>query len=116
MISLTKPEIRKDIRDIERSLIQEDTDSESSVRSEDILPSSYPVKPRKMVRHSQRSDSNRAHAGGDKTANLNMIEECLDFLRAIRVSKKTVHDAEVEREKLEAQIAVCLLISLHAIV
>ena len=43
---LTKPEIRKDMREIQRSL-QADSDSECSVKSEDVLNSEYPVKPRK---------------------------------------------------------------------
>ena len=48
---LTKPEIRKDIREIQRTTI-EDSDSECSVKSEDIHDdrNSYPVKPRKAPR------------------------------------------------------------------
>ena len=45
--ALTMIEIKKDLREVERYAIQDDSDSDSSVRSRDVPPSSYPVRPRK---------------------------------------------------------------------
>lgn len=48
---LSRQEVKKDLREIERNLQDDDeTDSDSSVKSEDILASSYPVKPRKTAK------------------------------------------------------------------
>lgn len=49
---LSSQEIKKDFHDIEHqgANAAEDTDGECSVKTEDALPSSYPVKPRKSIK------------------------------------------------------------------
>lgn len=100
---LSKTEIKKDVREMERN-VNEDTDSDSSIMSEDVLVSSYPVKPRKAPKviipvkpvNTGPTDIEREYDG--KT-----VDQTLAFLDAVRRNKKDLHSAECERERLEDQ-------------
>jgi hypothetical protein len=73
---LTKPEIRKDMREIQRSL-HADSDSDCSVDSLDVLHSEYPVKPRKTPRWHQShhdQDSHGASRGGADGSGADRVE------------------------------------------
>jgi hypothetical protein len=103
VFALSKTEVKKDVREMERN-VNEDTDSDSSILSEDVLVSSYPVKPRKapkvMIPVKQIStgptDIEREYDG--KT-----VDQTLSFIDAVRRNKKDLHNAECERERLEDQ-------------
>lgn len=84
--------------------VNEDTDSDSSIMSEDVLVSSYPVKPRKAPKviipvkpvSAGPTDIEREYDG--KT-----VDQTLAFLDAVRRHKKDLYVAECERERLEDQ-------------
>jgi hypothetical protein len=84
--------------------VNEDTDSDSSIMSEDVLVSSYPVKPRKAPKviipvkpvSTGPTDIEREYDG--KT-----VDQTLAFLDAVRRNKKDLYSAECERERLEDQ-------------
>lgn len=88
---------------MERNL-NEETDSDSSILSEDVLVSSYPVKPRKTPKvmipvkplNTGPTDVEREYDG--KT-----VDQTLSFLDAVRRCKKDLYTAECERERLEDQ-------------
>ena len=105
---LSKAEIRKDVREVE--LMNDDTDSDSgSVMSEDVLPSTYPVKPRKVPKIMHRPPHmSYTNADADEYEyNNKMVEQTLTFLDSIKRNKKDLHHVECERERLETQTMVC---------
>jgi len=65
---LTGPEIRKDIREIQRTQTVE-SDSEGSVRSDEVLFSAYPVKPRKTPKHWMQTGANRGGGMDEGSSN-----------------------------------------------
>lgn len=103
VFALSKTEVKKDVREMERN-VNEDTDSDSSILSEDVLVSSYPVKPRKAPKvmipvkpiSAGPTDIEREYDG--KT-----VDQTLSFIDAVRRNKKDLHNAECERERLEDQ-------------
>lgn len=110
---LTKPEIRKDIREIQRSTI-EDSDSECSVKSEDIHDdrNSYPVKPRKAPRWATQGTRDAQSSGGydnfgddgrDVFYDVVNVESTLNYLKNIRNTKRKLWDAEEERDAIDQQ-------------
>lgn len=108
---LSKSEIKKDIKEIERSFLPEDTDSDSSVNSDDILPSTYPVKPRRTPRVTARNNYKEQQlidVSRDRTT-LTAADEALTYIRAIKASKKELHQAELERERYETTYLVNLI-------
>jgi hypothetical protein len=102
---LTKNEIRKDFRDIEKSM-PVDSDSETSVKSNEVLNSTYPVKPRRNPKN-MKAAANRPDANIVKDYPA-LNEEALNFNRAMRFSKKALYDAEEQREKLVSTNSVSL--------
>jgi len=107
---LSKTEIKKDVREMERSM-HDDTDSDGSVMSDDVLPSTYPVKPRKtakipiMQRPSAMSSADAEAAEYDSK----MVEQTLTFLDSVKRNKKDLYHVECERERLESQALVRFL-------
>lgn len=109
MFGLTKIEIKKDFREIERFLQEDDTDSDSSVRSEDVLPSSYPVKPRKTPRFLNNRNPNSINQGnqgdeledGNLSYDIKAADDAFLLLKTIKATKREIYDAEIERERLE---------------
>ena len=103
--SLTKAEIKRDIRDIER-LLNEDSDSDSSIKSGDILSSNYPVKPRKTLKVPIRMDSSLGDDGADDSGEDNTgedlsTEDIIEFMKTIETCRRGVFEAEREKERLE---------------
>ena len=106
VLSLTKVEIRKDLREIDRN-IQTDSDSDDTIKSEDILPSSYPVKPRKTPKASIRSQK-LSSLDDDVESDYPETnpEESFELLRLIESSRRDILEGEQERERLELQYQV----------
>ena len=102
---------------MERSL-QGDTDSDSSILSEDVLSSTYPVKPRKTPRgpavQKQQAPTPSETDIGEREYDAKTIEQTLAFVDAIKRSKKDLYTAECERETLECQgVVSCYLLLRH---
>ena len=107
IFALSNTEIKKDIREVE--LTNDDTDSDSgSVISEDVLPSTYPVKPRKIPKIIQRpANMSSIDADGDGYGyDSKMVEQTLTFLDSVKRNKKDMYHVECERERLETQTLV----------
>ena len=109
MVSLSKNEIKRDIRDIER-LLDDESDSDSSIKSRDVLQSNYPVKPRKTLKVPIRMDKSMANDdyanGDDDDDDQNEIEDLstedvIEFMKIIETCRRPVFEAERERERLE---------------
>ena len=111
MLALTKNEIKRDIREIERYL-DDDQESDSSVRSSEILNSTYPVKPRKTLKVPIRLEKyNEDLATGENDEDSNELddlsaEDILEFMKVIEESRRHVFEAEREKEKLEIKYQV----------
>ena len=102
---MTKAEIKRDIRDIER-LLAEDSDSDSSIKSGDILSSNYPVKPRKTLKVPIRMDNSMGDDGADDSADENAgedlsTEDIIEFMKTVETCRRGVFEAEREKERLE---------------
>lgn len=89
---------------MERSM-HDETDSDGSVLSEDVLTSIYPVKPRKVPKASTvpRPSAMSAGDGEDGEYDSKLVEQTLTFLDAIKRNKKDLYNAECERERFESQ-------------
>lgn len=99
---LTKNEVRKDFREIERTMVN-DSDSEASFRSDEVLPSAYPVRPRrnpKAVKPPNR-DPLKSEAVRERENQILAAEYAQNYVRAFRFSKKELFEAEEKREQLE---------------
>jgi len=114
--TLTGTEVRKDIRDIQRTAVY-DSDSDCSVKSEDVLHSAYPVKPRRtpknwvqMQQMNKGSDSQGHYHGiqhgrysQPSPADTALADQAIQYIDGIKSSKRDLYDAEEERERLEYQ-------------
>lgn len=98
---LSSTDIKKDIREIERCSHSE-SDSDSSVLSEDVLPSTYPVKPRKNPKWIQPRVTG-AQDDDEIIFDKKTAEEALAFLKVVKSSKRDLYERERERELLEIQ-------------
>lgn len=107
--ALSKLEVKKDIREMGQTA-SSDTDSDSSVHSEDVLVSSYPVKPRKTPKGPiitpQLINAGRSEVIIEKEYDGKTIDQTLAFLDAIKRSKEVLYNAECDREYLENQSMV----------
>lgn len=105
MRPLSRNEIKKDISEIE-CYDRSDTESNSSVLSEDVLSSTYPVKPR---RHTKPKVEQRVKQVVTKEVgdiDQNIVEETIEFLRIVENARPDVFEAEQEREELEIKYQV----------
>jgi hypothetical protein len=96
---------------IHKALASNESDSDCSFESEDILPSAYPVKPRKWSlrphtnRHAQAHS--RAATGGSeggpahKVMDVKAADEAFVYLSKLGKTKPHLIQAEMAREKLE---------------
>ena len=80
-------------------MLASESDSESSVLSEECLPSVYPVKPRSVPKWNAQHtavtrDSNRDFDDSN-------IQDTYDFLKLVESVRSDVFEAERERENLE---------------
>ena len=85
--------------------MHDDTDSDGSVLSEDVLTSIYPVKPRKVPKASTVPRPSAMSAGDteDVEYDSKLVEQTLTFLDAVKRNKKDLYHAESERERFESQ-------------
>jgi SOS-response transcriptional repressor LexA len=108
---LSRNEIKKDLNDIDFSALS-DNESTISVLSEDILNSSYPVKPRRYPKSKQNETPPqrvKQSVPKESDVDLNNIEETIDFLRVVEAAKPEIFEAEKERENLEIQYQVTII-------
>ncbi len=93
--------------------MHDDTDSDGSVLSEDVLMSIYPVKPRKVpkVNAIPRPSAMSAGEGEDGEYDSKLVEQSLTFLDAVKRNRKDLYNAECERERFESQGVVSRLLS-----
>lgn len=76
----------------------DDTDGDSSVESDDVVDSHYPVKPRRSIRIVDRDDIGEF----DKLDNVSFeIEEALKLIKQLFISNSLLFEAENRREDLE---------------
>ena len=96
---LCKAEIKRDFRDMEANLLASESDSESSVLSEECLPSVYPVKPRSIPKwNAQHTAVSRDVSRDFDDAN---IQDTYDFFKIVEGVRSEIFEAEREREALE---------------
>ena len=83
-----------------------DSDSENSVKSDDVLVSTYPVKPRKTPKPVHRM---QPYGRGDSNPTRDAMmanDEALSYIRAIKYSRREVYDAEEQRESMDIASSV----------
>ena len=102
VFALSKMEIKKDLREMMREVaFEEDTDG--SVKSDDILSSTYPVKPRRAPRRdrSYPSDHLMPHDSVDYSSSSVQIdiEEKLRFINMVESSKPEFVAADALKEE-----------------
>jgi hypothetical protein len=96
--TLSYHEIHSDLCELQR-LLSPETDGDSSVDSEDVVESQYPVKPRKSIRVIEREEV----LDFDKTeVTVAEIEHALFTIKRIMTSSKDLANSEYERDELEA--------------
>lgn len=85
-----------------------DSDTDCSVLSEDILPSSYPVKPRAHTKPVGADGKflRRHTYGMRKEISSAEVDDAIGFLHDVNTSQRTLFDAELERENLESNYEV----------
>lgn len=96
--SLSFHEIHSDLCELQR-LLSPETDGDSSVDSEDVVESHYPVKPRRSIRVIEREEV----VDFEKTdVTITQIEHALFTIKRLMSTHKDICAAEEEREELEA--------------
>lgn len=112
MAILTESEVFSDLRELHRNASPSDTDGDSSVDSDEVMSSHYPVKPRKTFRLADRED---LQASYDRFSDVNSpeIDEALMFIKKITASHRDLYDAECQREDIESTLEVSAFASLN---
>jgi hypothetical protein len=106
---LTKPEVRKDIREIQRTL-NVDSDSDCSVREHHVIDcrNDYPVKPRKTPRWG--SSMNRDSSGHMDYSrgridqvyyDYDVVETTMSYINNIKTNHPDLYEAEEERDRID---------------
>lgn len=107
MSKLSEREIQYDLEELAKNEDSNYTDSDSSIRSEDIISSQYPVQPRKGLHLDKDGDAlGYFHHHGGKEINNAEINEALQFVKQIALSNREMQDAEQYREELESKFKV----------
>jgi prefoldin subunit 5 len=91
---------------IHKSFNGVDTDSECSIDSDDILPSTYPVKPRKwsLRPHHSRGGKNSGRGGTATTAmDGKAVDEAFAYMASVAAKNPSLIKAEEQRDYLEQQ-------------
>lgn len=94
-------EVKNDLRELQGN--DEDTDSDCSVVSKDVLTSIYPVKPRsyrKIPSKDSASYSRRQEGEYENTGGA-VFDEALAFIKNVHINHSALYNQELEREKLE---------------
>jgi hypothetical protein len=115
--ALSRFEVSKDVQEMEQTA-NSDTDTDSSIISDEVLVSTYPVKPRKTPKGpaapsksvvSRPSDAENMAADYDGVS----AEQTFSFFDFISRTNKSLHAAECERELLESQDLVSYCASFY---
>jgi hypothetical protein len=109
-LSLADAEVQKDIQELHRNRKENSHtahDSDESVCSDDVLESSYPVKPRKAHGDEHGNPLDRRSSSSRGTPG---VEEMLAFIKVLSKNYSAIYDAEVERERLESWAQVWYLV------
>jgi hypothetical protein len=105
--ALSRNEIKKDLYEIEYYDNKSDSESVCSAASDDVLTSSYPVKPR---RHPRVQRDRTVRPPKDTTdQDSNSVESAIEFLRVVETARPEIFEAEKKREDLEIRYEVCQL-------
>lgn len=97
-------EIHSDLCELQRIMSPNNTDTDSSsVESDQVLESHYPVKPRRTIRLFEREEF-VPELGQPETSP--EVEEALKMLQLMNHSNRDIFDLEAEREELEGTCEV----------
>ena len=98
--------------------LESESDSDCSVKSEDVLKCDYPVKPRKTRNFNEKATLKRQQQymlqqqmqeqQNDQNESMD-VDACLRYIDSLTRTKKHFFDAECEREKLDNKSQVCEL-------
>eukprot|EP01038_Epipyxis_sp_PR26KG_P008529 gene8529-11529_t len=105
---LSATEVRNDFKEIKNNgfitrSTHSDTDSECSVLTEDVLPSTYPVKPRRILKAilgDTLKTTNQLINESEK--NGAEVDEALRFIKELNINNSDLYSKEAHRESLEA--------------
>ncbi len=99
-------EIQSDLNELQRLLSPETDVDSSSVDSEDVIDSQYPVKPRRSIKIVEREET----LDFDKSdVTITEIEHALFTIKRILASQKDVAKDEDDRDEIEATTNVMFL-------
>lgn len=100
---MSSSEIKNDLKELLPPSEDNDTDSDSSLLSDDVLDSVYPVQPRSAPRSA--SDGLRYQDYSTSGNNVN-VDEALFLLKDISKSHKELYNKETTREEYELRCQV----------
>jgi hypothetical protein len=88
--------------------LDDDTDSDTSVRSCDVLVSNYPVKPRKYLKPPSKHERDEILGNDGDGSGIEDLsaEDVIEFLKTIETARRGVFEAEREKERLEIKYQV----------
>lgn len=98
---LSHEEIKNDLQEIGKIIGHIDIDSDSSVKSEEVLSSSYPVKPRKTPKNINAKSYSKEYTRTEY--NSKAAEDLIAYIKSAKISNRSAYDAELLRERLENQ-------------
>jgi hypothetical protein len=96
LLCLSVSEIKNDLALLRKCY---DSDSESSIRSEEVLTSEYPVKPRSNTQLKRENDLYQDE--NFKEINSEQVDLAFTVIKSILSQRKDIYDAEFLREDLE---------------
>lgn len=108
MLGLSTSEIKDDLKELHPQSDDNDTDSDSSMLSEDILDSVYPVQPRSAPR-TAADYQNMKYQDFSNSGNNASVDEALYLISDINKAHKELSDKEKLREELELRCQVGIL-------
>ena len=103
MKSLSAAEIKKDIRLVEKSF--EANVESDRINSDDVLSSSFPVRPRKTTKWSKKF-SQLAEEESDQEQNDEYLAKLVEFFRSVEKAHPSIVVAEKEFEALDIKYQV----------
>ncbi len=103
---LSDVEVYADLRELQHSLSPNETDSDSSVDSDDVLSSVYPVKPRKAIRLSRVEVPSSEKYSETMSAE---VEEALEYVKKLSMTHKELLETDSQREEMEITVEVSVI-------
>ena len=108
VFALSKAEVKKDLREMEREMASPEEDTDSSIKSDDVLSSTYPVRPRKTPRRDRTllaqslSSSDTSYDFANVGSGTD-IDEMLKYIQMIESTKPELLEIDKLREEKEVQ-------------